>query len=711
MPRLSTSSSRGQGSRTSFTAEGADELARLRLKAAIVDRLAIISETDARGVITHVNENFCRISGYERDELVGGTHALLNSGHHPKSFWREMYATISQGEVWQADVCNRAKDGSLYWVKSANAAMRDVDGKITGYMSLRLDITDTCAAQEQLAQRNVQLDMVLRHIPSGISMFNADQCLVLCNDKYLSMYGLPPEFGRPGTPLIDVMRQEINAEAPSADSAEHKAKTLAKYLARIEAGEPFTYTHFLRDGRGIRVSAGPMPDGGWVDSHEDITQQLALENRITHLALHDGLTDLANRLLFRQRFASSRAEAAPGEGIAVLCLDLDRFKQVNDGCGHAVGDGLLKAVAQRLRSCVRRTDTIARLGGDEFAVLQSSRDPINEARLLAERIVAKLSAPYTIEDHHVSIGVSVGVAVHPEDGEELDVLLRKADIALYYAKASGRGNFCFFDDRMKTQCELRTTLEDDLRRALAESQFELDYQPIYSATTGEINACEALLRWRHPERGLLKPSDFLTLAEETQLIGPIGEWVIRHACAEACTWPVHVRLAVNVSLGQLTSGSFPKTLSLALLASGLPAERLEIEISEDALLADTAGVLPVLEQLRKLGVKVALDNFGARYTPLSSLRTFRFDTIKVSRRFITGLATGNETARAVVRAVAGLGCDLGIATVAEGVETHDQLQDARREGIHEVQGFGLARPTPATELAQLFAVTTREAVE
>ncbi|MEI9901449.1 MAG: diguanylate cyclase [Hyphomicrobium sp.] len=474
-------------------------LARLKIMAAIVDRLAIISKTDTRGVITHVNDNFCRISGYQRGELIGKTHALLNSGHHPKSFWREMYARVMQGEVWQADVCNRTKSGSLYWVKSANAAIRDANGKISGFMSLRLDVTDTYEAQGQLADRSVQLDMVLKHIPSGISMFDAEQRLVLCNDRYLDMYGLPAELGTPGTPLVDLMGYE--AAAPASGAAERKREWLENYQSKLESGQPFSYAHHLDDGRGIRVSAGPTPVGGWVDTHEDITQQRALEHRIAHMALHDGLTDLANRTLCREHFESSLAAAKSDDKISVLCLDLDRFKQVNDDFGHAVGDGLLKAVADRLKSCVRRSDTIARLGGDEFAILQRSSDPELEAGMLSDRIVAKLRAPYVIEGHRLVIGVSIGIAVCPQDSDDLDRLLRKADIALYYAKANGRGGYRFFDDRMKTQCELRNNLEDDLRRALNESQFELDYQPIYSAASGEISACEALLRWRHPERG------------------------------------------------------------------------------------------------------------------------------------------------------------------------------------------------------------------
>ena len=682
----------------------AGAVARLKLQTSIIDRLAIISETDPRGIITHVNDNFCRISGYTRDELIGSTHAILNSGLHPKSFWRDMHATMARGEVWQADVRNRAKDGSYYWVKSANAAIRDADGKLRGYMSLRLDITASKHLEAQLAARNLQLDMVLKHMPAGISMFDSEQRLVVCNDRYREMYGLPADLVRPGTPLVELMRQEVGAEteASSFQTVEQQNKVIEAYVAQVAKGQPFTYTHFLNDGRCVRVSAGPMPDGGWVDAHEDITHQLSLENRISHLALHDGLTDLANRTLFNDRLEQALASAHADEGVAVLCLDLDHFKEVNDTFGHAVGDALLKAVAERLKSCVRRTDTVGRTGGDEFVVLQISKDPRKEAALLAQRIIKKISAPYAIEGHEIRIGTSVGIVVAALHEKGTDKLLRNADIALYHSKAAGGGTHRFFDDAMSAPHAARRALEHDLRRALANNELELHYQPIYDLAQGKITACEAMLRWRHPERGLLRPGEFITLAEETGLIVPIGDWVLRHACAEARNWPSDVRLAVNVLVAQFKSPNLANAVFSALTAAGLSADRLEIEVGEAALLDHMATVLPVLKQIRKLGVRIALDNFGARYSALSSLSAFRFDKIKVSPRFIAGLSSGNEAARAVIRAVAGLGCDLGIATVAEGVETREQLQHARREGMREIQGHLLGDPTPSEELSPLF---------
>ncbi|HUJ38556.1 MAG TPA: diguanylate cyclase [Hyphomicrobium sp.] len=431
-------------------------LARLDLQSAMVDRLAIISETDPRGTITHVNDNFCRISGYTRGELVGRTHAILNSGFHPKSFWRDMYATLAKGEVWQADVRNRAKDGTYYWVKSANAAIRDCDGRLQGYMSLRLDVTESRELHAQLAARNLQLDMVLKHMPAGISMFDSNQRLVLCNDAYVQMYSLPPELSRAGTPLRELIGHEASdTVTSSSETFEEWEQRIAAYLAKVAHGQPFTYTYNLSNGRAIRVSAGPMPDGGWVDAHEDVTHELSLESRVAHLALHDGLTDLANRTLLQQRFEQALASPHSGQAVVVLCLDLDRFKEVNDTFGHSVGDALLRAVAERLRSCVRRTDTVARMGGDEFVVLQISREPHLEAARLSERLIEKVCAPYDIDGHQITIGMSIGIAISPEDGTDAEKLLKSADMALYHSKSAGRGIYHFYGDEIRAQREER----------------------------------------------------------------------------------------------------------------------------------------------------------------------------------------------------------------------------------------------------------------
>lgn len=687
-------------------------LARLKLQTLALDRLAIISETDARGVITHANENFCRVSGYTREELVGRNHAVVNSGLHSKSFWKDMYATLAKGEVWQGEVRNRAKDGSHYWVHSANAAIRDADGKLTGYMSLRLDITQTKKQQARLEAQNVQFDTALRNIPAGLSMFDREQRLIVCNDAYRRMYDIPEQLLRPGTPFAEIVRHHVAKENVSGapEDLDGQRKWIAEHVARLAAGEQFTYVQNLSDGRCIRISIGPMPGGGWVDVQEDITERRRHEAQIAHLAHHDALTDLPNRALLSERLEEALGSADQGQNLAVLCLDLDRFKEVNDTLGHGVGDALLKAVAERLRSCVRKTDTVARVGGDEFVIMQVSADPLSEAKALSERILDKVSAPYGLDGHQVVIGTSIGIAVSQGNGRDPDTLLKNGDVALYRSKSEGRGRYHFFEQDMTAQHEARRTLERDLRRAFAQGEFELAYQPIVDLEGSEITTCEALLRWRHPERGLICPAEFIGLAEETGLIAPIGDWVLRHACAEAKSWPPHIKVTVNVSAVQFKNRNLPKTVFNALAASGLAPERLEIEITESLLLENSEAVLAMFQEIGRMGVKIVLDDFGTAYSALNYLRTFRFDKIKIDRCFIADLAAGNEAARAIVRAVASLGRELGISTVAEGVETEEQLRHVRDEGLTAYQGYLFSRPVPAAALFRLFSEQSAEGV-
>jgi diguanylate cyclase (GGDEF)-like protein/PAS domain S-box-containing protein len=676
-------------------------LARLKLQTSIIDRLAIISETDPRGVITEVNDNFCRVSGYPREELIGNTHALVNSGFHPKSFWKDMFSTMARGEVWQAEVRNRAKNGSYYWVHCINSAMRDGDGKLRGYMSLRMDITENKRQQALLSAQNVKLDAALGHMSQGLVMFDGEKRVVMCNDKYAQMYALPPDLCAPGTPLAAILEHRFaNGIYQDEAPAEYRPENVHGVALVAES------VHKLANGHSITVVRRPMENGGWVSTHEDITHRLRLEDRIAHLALHDGLTDLPNRTLLRERLEHALLSAHASESVAVLCLDLDRFKEVNDTLGHAVGDTLLQAVAERLKSCVRKTDTVARIGGDEFVVVQVSADPLKEAAVLSERFLEKITAPYELGGHHVIIGTSIGIAVSPRDGTDQDKLLQNADIALYRSKTAGRGTYHFFEQEMNEHLLARRSLERDLRRALVKGEFELHYQPILNLKRNAIGACEALLRWRHPERGLIPPSEFIPLAEETGLIAPIGDWVLRHACAEARNWPADVKVAINLSAIQFKSPMLPKMILNALTASGLAANRLEIEVTENVLLKNSENVIAILEEIHRMGARVTLDDFGAGYSSLSYLRTFRFDKIKIDRCFIADLTSGNEAARAIVRAITSLGCDLGIATVAEGVETEAQLQRVRQEGMSEIQGFLFGEPAPAAKLRRMFAERT-----
>jgi diguanylate cyclase (GGDEF)-like protein/PAS domain S-box-containing protein len=431
----------------------------------------------------------------------------------------------------------------------------------------------------------------------------------------------------------------------------------------------------------------------------DVTERKQAEARIEHMAHHDALTGLPNRVLFHRRLGEALSRIRRGGGnLAVLCLDLDQFKSVNDTLGHPVGDALLKTVAQRLDHCVRDTDMVARLGGDEFAIILPTIGGPQNAEQTASKVIDELGQPYEIQGHEVVVGASIGIAIAPGDGDAADALLRNADMALYRAKGDGRGRFNFFEPEMDKRIQLRRSLELDLRKAFHNGEFELYYQPLINLEGGIVSGFEALLRWHHPERGMVSPGEFIPLAEEIGLITPLGEWVLRKACAEAMTWPANVKVAVNLSPVQFKSRNLVQAVLMALAYSRLPATRLELEITESVLLGETEANLAMLHQLRGLGVHISMDDFGTGYSSLSYLRSFPFDKIKIDQSFVRELAERPDC-MAIIRAVVGLGTSLGIATTAEGVETPEQLERLRAEGCTEVQGFLFSPPRRASDVA------------
>jgi diguanylate cyclase (GGDEF)-like protein len=435
----------------------------------------------------------------------------------------------------------------------------------------------------------------------------------------------------------------------------------------------------------------------------DITERYRSEAKIAHMAWHDALTDLPNRVLFRERLGQAITGTRDGDGrFAVLMLDLDRFKEINDTLGHPVGDELLKVVAERLRNCVREGDMLARLGGDEFSIIQRVTDPATDAAALAMRIQQVMSTSFDLGDHHVTMGASIGIAMAPTDGKDADQLLMNADLALYRAKSEGRRSYRFFEQEMDTRMQARRRLERDLRNALASNELEVHYQPLVSLERDEICGLEALVRWNHAERGMISPADFIPLAEETGLIMQVGEWVLQQACMEATAWPKHIKVAVNLSPAQFKSGTLVQMVVGALAQSGIEAHRLELEITESVMLDDAEGAFTTLKQLRDLGIRIALDDFGTGYSSLSNLRKFAFDKIKIDRTFVADLSAANMNAIALVRSMAQLGISLGMATTAEGVETKEQLDLLRAEGCTEIQGYYICRPSPAHEVARLF---------
>lgn len=457
--------------------------------------------------------------------------------------------------------------------------------------------------------------------------------------------------------------------------------------------------HVLTFGRRVAF------DGcdGYLVAVVDITERRKAEARIAHMAHHDGLTNLPNRDFFQDRLRLALERSQPAnKRVAVLCVDLDLFKNVNDSFGHPIGDRLLKAVAERLKSEVRGENLVARLGGDEFAIVLASDASPNEASDFADRLIGVLSARYDIDGIEVVVGASIGIALSPGDGASCEELMRNADMALYRAKSDGGGVHRFFEREMDRQAQKRRDMERDLRRAFANGEFELHYQPLVDIAANRISGFESLLRWRHPDKRMVSPAEFIPVAEDIGLIVQLGEWVLREACSEAMNWPVDVKVAVNLSPVQFRSRHLVQAVISALAHSGLSPRRLELEITESVFLAETEANLAILHQLRELGVSISMDDFGTGYSSLSYLRSFPFDKIKIDRSFVKDLAERTDCV-AIVRAISGLGRSLNITTTAEGVETTDQLDWLRAEGCNEVQGFLFSAARPASEIAALLS--------
>ncbi len=551
------------------------------------------------------------------------------------------------------------------------------------------------AAVAELERRRLQ--SAVSNMPIGLCMFDGAQQLIVCNARYVEMFEIPPELSCPGTPLQHL----LNAIRHAGDGLDNSViHTLDELSQGDWDSKPLARLIELGSGRTISVIYQSMPDGGWVATHEDVTERRRAEAQIAHMAHHDALTNLPNRVLFHERLVEALKRVPRGDHVAVLCLDLDRFKNVNDTLGHPVGDQLLVQVAARLMKCVRDVDTVARLGGDEFAIVQVGGRQPEGAKLLAERLVPAVSKPYEFEGHRVMIGTSVGIALAPDHGLTADPLLANADLALYEAKNEGRGKHRFFEEEMASRMSTKRAIELDLQQAFEQREFALFYQPLVHLESGEVRGFEALLRWCRADGTITSPGDFVSIAEEIGLIVPLGAWILEQACTEAASWPADIRVAVNVSAFQLRHRDFVQNVKTILAITAFDPDRLELEITETALLHDSSAVLERLHQLRDLGVRIALDDFGIGYSSLSYLRTFPFQRIKIDGSFIRSLAT-RDGSLAIIRAVTGLGVALGMETTAESIETEAQLSCVQAEGCTEVQGYLFSPPVPADQIVSV----------
>src|ERR1700761_8488227 len=551
-------------------------------------------------------------------------------------------------------------------------------------------------AEQRLELEKERLDTAVNNMSQGLLLYDEDARIVLFNQPYLDMYGLSREVVKPGLHFRDLITYRKRIGSFKGDADAFIERTLRNVAAK-KATHTIVET---TDGREIEIGNQPLKSGGWVATQEDITDRRRAERQIAHLAHYDALTDLPNRVLFRERLELEMDRIKRGEQLAMLYIDIDEFKAVNDSLGHPVGDELLKAVALRLRSCVREMDFVARLGGDEFAIVQTNVEQPDDVMGLVKRIYDEIREPFDCLGHRLSTDASIGIALAPHDGADLDQLLKSADLAMYGAKADGRRTYRFFEAEMDARVKARRTLELDMRQAIVDGEFELHYQPVVNLQRNEVVGCEALLRWRHPERGMISPGEFIPIAEETGLICEIGDWALATACAEAMNWPSTIRLAVNVSPVQFRSHAFSLKVANVLAATGLPASRLELEITEAVLIRDDDAALTLLQHLRDLGVRIALDDFGTGYSSLSYLRRFPFDKIKIDRCFVDGIE-GADGSSAIVQAVINIAIAQNMTTTAEGIEADPQREMLRDLGCTEMQGFLFSRPLPADAVRAL----------
>jgi diguanylate cyclase (GGDEF)-like protein len=660
-----------------------------------------LSLFDANERLVVCNEQYLCIYGFDRAVVKPGVtyrqilDYAVKSGKHPNLKTEELYdrciAMVRGKDLGSHRL--RLADG-----KTVETTFRPIANG--GWVAVHEDITTRLSQQDALHERNLLLDATLENMAHGLCAYDRDLRLIVANRSYLEIYGLTPNDARSGTTLLDLMQRSIDRGVHvSGLTAE---QMFADYKLRlIENKDPVLHRE-LADGRVIAVRHRPIANGGWVGTYEDVTERCRVEAHIASLARQDALTELPNRLMFREKMDEAVARVgAKMESLALLCIDLDNFKSVNDSLGHPVGDKLLQSVGARLRGVIEDGNTIARLGGDEFAILHRVND-IDGAARLARNLIDAISEPTTIEGQEINTGLSIGIAISPDDGMDGDQLVRCADLALYRAKAEGRNTFRFYKPEMSARIQSRRSLELDLRRALPAGEFSLVYQPQVALATNELTGMEALIRWTHPQRGPVAPADFIPIAEETGLIVPFGEWVLQTACAEAAHWPDPIKVAVNLSPVQLRNRSFVTVVTRTLAATGLPAWRLELEITEAVLMQNDEAVLAMLHQLRGFNVRIAMDDFGTGYSSLNYLRSFPFDKIKIDRCFTTD-ADRNRGGGAIIQAIATLGASLGVETTAEGIETSDQLDLVRRAGCTEVQGYLISRPRPAAELPAVFS--------
>ncbi|WP_316177695.1 MULTISPECIES: EAL domain-containing protein [unclassified Bradyrhizobium] len=676
------------------------ETEKQRVETALDNMTQGLISFDANACVVMFNQRFIDLLGLSRDVIRPGAH-LSEVIAHCKA--RGSF----NGDVTDfcADIIDRAAAGGTSQMIAEGGAGRFfniIDKPLAsgGWVTTIEDISEHRRIEQERDRNYAFLREIIDHIPSHIMVKDVrDRRYVLVNQSTEQRFGVPRDE-IVGKTAFDLLPRPV-AEKVTADDDRALEQSDGLFLAEHPWQSPGLGLRYITSRR-IAVADDAQRPRYLINVIEDTTERRLADEKIAHLAHFDALTELPNRVLFQERIDEELERVRHGTFFALLYIDVDEFKGINDSLGHHVGDELLKTIARRIESCLAPEDMVARLGGDEFAVLLTTVADRDEVIVAVKEILDAIREPYKCLGHQLSTDASIGIALAPQDGVERDQLTKNADLAMYAAKAGGRRTFRFFEPAMDENARARLQLQQDLRRAITEGQFELHYQPLLGFSENVMTGCEALLRWRHPERGMVPPLDFIPLAEDTGLINEIGDWVLRTACAEAAHWPADIRIAVNVSPVQLKSPTLALRIAGALSAAGLAPERLEVEITEAVLISDDDAALGILHQLHDMGVRIALDDFGTGYSSLSYLKRFPFDKIKIDRCFVSDIGAGSSSA--IVQAVVSIAAASNMTTTAEGVETGAQQTALRQLGCTEMQGYLFSAPKPAAELRKLFAL-------